>query len=543
MKKLILTITFLILKTKYVLSQSVYMHEAQQDAKESGDISFSGFFLFLVIAGIIWFIKAYVNDIKEKKRIQEEKILKEKSNKLRAQNKAIEILNANRSLSKYIDNEIWREGFIEATYDILYGRPKKMSEDMETLNKQINNIHLFGDYNYNLAAKFNATIKKLGYLARLNFDKFEEKQKEEKKKKALEEKLQKEKEEAEFKRITEIQGCQLQNGGKILTKVIGTGDICVPEGVEIIKTGAFDVCKNITSLKLPDSLKIIEKYAFQDTKLKKIEIPKGVEKIENNAFFCANFEDILFQNSMECLPSGLFSSCRELKNIKLPSNLKSIPPSAFENCWILKKISIPESVKVIGDNAFAGCQSLTEIQLPENLEELGRQCFLGCYGLKQIVIPRKIVGLPEMCFFDSGIENVILNNGLYCIMTNAFGNSDNLEIIIPQTVSVIQYGAFCQCNNLHLIVPSGRKEEFESVCKYCYDLEITEYNLDTNSPIDQDKQNKIDKFIRLQKAKEEYDLFELNQELASKGVIFKTGNPVTDSLFDDSFLLDIDEYY
>lgn len=542
MKKLLLATIACILNAVNVLSQSVYMHEAQQDAKESGEFSFSGFILLLVLAGIIWFINAYIKDVKERKEREHKRVLTEKSNKQAARNKAIAIINANRSISQYIDNDYWRDGFVEATYDILYGRPKQMPEDMETLNKRISHIRMFWSSNYDSAQKFNETIKKIGYLSRLDFDKFVTKQKEEEKKRALEEQFQKEKEEAENNKVKEIQGCQIQNKGKILIKVIGTGDICIPEGVEIIKSRALKECKSITSIQLPTSLKIIEKYAFEYCKLKKLEIPNGVEKIEKDAFFCANFEEITFQNSMEYLPIGIFSSCRELKNIKLPLNLKAIPPSAFEDCWFLNNVSIPETVKVIGDNAFAGCQSLTELQLPQDLEELGRQCFRQCYELKQIEIPQKIVGLPEMCLYDCcGLEKVILSNGLYCIMSDAFGNSSNLEIKIPQTVSLIQSGAFCQCNDLHLVVPSGRKEEFESACKHCYDLEITEYDVDPDILIDQEKDRKIDKFIRLQKAKEERDLFELNQEMASQGVIFKTGNPAIDSIFDDSFLFDMDD--
>ena len=67
MKKLILIVTLCILHAANALGQSVYMHEAQQDAEESGDFSFGGFILLLVVGGIIWFINACIKDAKEKK--------------------------------------------------------------------------------------------------------------------------------------------------------------------------------------------------------------------------------------------------------------------------------------------------------------------------------------------------------------------------------------------------------------------------------------------------------------------------------------------
>lgn len=544
MKKLILIVTLCILHAANALGQSVYMHEAQQDAEESGDFSFGGFILLLVVGGIIWFINACIKDAKEKKEREQKRILKEKSNREIAQNKALNLLNTNKSISIYINNDKWREGFIEATFDTLFGKPKKLDEDMETLNQRINHIRTFWNTSNNSYQRFNDTMQKVGYLARLEFDAFVEKQKEEEKKKQLEAKLEREKEETEKNKIVEKEGCLLQNRGTILIKVVGSGDIFIPEGVEIIKENAFKESQNITTVKLPSTLKTIEKFAFYGCKLHSLEIPSRVEKIEKDAFFCADFEKVVFHNDMEYLPIGIFSTCRDLKYVQLPSRLKAIPPSAFEDCWILKNISIPEAVKVIGDNAFSGCQSLMELQLPENLEELGRQCFRQCYELKHIEIPSKIVGLPEMCLYDCcGLDKVILHDGLYCIMSDAFGNSSNLEIKIPSTVSLIQDSAFCQCNDMHLIVPRGRKDEFETKCKYCYDLEITEYDVNYDKQIDIDREKKIDKFVRLQKAKEEHDLFELNQEMASQGVVFKTGNPAIDSLFDDSFLFDIDDDY
>jgi hypothetical protein len=45
-----------------ILSQAVYMHEAQQDAAEGDSFSFSGFIILAILIGIIWFVSRCIND-------------------------------------------------------------------------------------------------------------------------------------------------------------------------------------------------------------------------------------------------------------------------------------------------------------------------------------------------------------------------------------------------------------------------------------------------------------------------------------------------
>lgn len=64
------------------LSQSVYMHEAQEDASESEPITLSGILATLAFIGIIWLIKTIFNSIQqsaqESKRRNEQRIREEK---------------------------------------------------------------------------------------------------------------------------------------------------------------------------------------------------------------------------------------------------------------------------------------------------------------------------------------------------------------------------------------------------------------------------------------------------------------------------------
>ena len=100
-----------------------------------------------------------------------------------------------------------------------------------------------------------------------------------------------------------------------------------------------------------------EDYKKRDT----IKIPKGVVRIEDQAFY-------------EC----------DAQTIIIPSTVTRIGDSqkwglvyygVFEECENLQSIEIPESVTYIGDKAFKDCKSLKTVTLNEGLTIIKKICF------------------------------------------------------------------------------------------------------------------------------------------------------------------------
>jgi hypothetical protein len=58
----------------------------------------------------------------------------------------------------------------------------------------------------------------------------------------------------------------------------------LPESITEIGTGAFEKCANITTLRLPNSLKYIRSEAFVGTSISSVIIPASVELVEDQAF-------------------------------------------------------------------------------------------------------------------------------------------------------------------------------------------------------------------------------------------------------------------
>lgn len=83
----------------------------------------------------------------------------------------------------------------------------------------------------------------------------------------------------------------------------------LPKSIISINDHAFDGCTNLTYINFPNTLTNIGEYAFNNTKLKNINIPELVSYIDNYAF----------------------ANCANVDSVKIPKSLINIADSAFEN--------------------------------------------------------------------------------------------------------------------------------------------------------------------------------------------------------------------
>lgn len=137
--------------------------------------------------------------------------------------------------------------------------------------------------------------------------------------------------------------------------------------------GGFNGAKDLESITLPSSLKVIGDFAFnmstkngntsiRDTKLKHVYGGENVEKIGDYAF----------------------QRCSALTEFNLSSKLTEIGNYGFAWCSSLPHISGGENIQKLGDWAFGACYSLTELNFGNKITEIGMGAFAYCYSLKTI---------------------------------------------------------------------------------------------------------------------------------------------------------------
>lgn len=140
--------------------------------------------------------------------------------------------------------------------------------------------------------------------------------------------------------------------------------------------------------------------------LKHVEVPEGVEKITDFAFY----------NS-------------EIESVKLPDSIKKIGDEAFSNCHNLKEVNLGNGVKQLGNYVFSWDENLTKIELPPSLQEV------GAYS-----------------FYKSNIKSITLNEGLSNIIQGTFAGTYIEKVYIPGSVKHIGKGAISE-NTKEIIMP------------------------------------------------------------------------------------------
>lgn len=250
------------------------------------------------------------------------------------------------------------------------------------------------------------------------------------------------------------------------TKKIGTmafqgaglcGELLLPEGLTYIGEAAFDNWGTmvdyegghmyLTSLSLPSTLEYIGVTAFRSNKFScELILPESLKKIDDYAF-------------QEC--NGLYGQ------LNLPSGLEELGKGAFTGLTNLSgPLVIPAGVKEISELSGSGFSS---VSLPEGLEIIGQNALGGVgYGGQfevfasniqgELYVPQTVRRIDRGAFAGLQISHAYLPEGLTEIPRDLFKGCDKLidTLKIPSTVKQIRSGVFDGCSSLTaIILPEG----------------------------------------------------------------------------------------
>jgi len=213
------------------------------------------------------------------------------------------------------------------------------------------------------------------------------------------------------------------------------GSLIIPEslGLRVIGPKAFSSCRDFKEITLPDTVTIIDEYAFSG---------------------CSSLSGVYFGRNLRVIGPGAFSSCRALKSIHLPEGVEVIGENAFDGCTQINKLVIPESAKRIGANAFDGCLSLSEIHMPESLSYLGKEAFRATPYLDEKQQEEYVTEGGILVRYNGSEENVTIPSDLKLtgIAGGAFSQMKNLKSVhLPEGLVWISEDSFFECEQLEEI--------------------------------------------------------------------------------------------
>ena len=263
--------------------------------------------------------------------------------------------------------------------------------------------------------------------------------------------------------------------------------VVLHDGVTSIGYSAFEYCEKLATIHMPESITTIGEGAFRYcTSLESITLGIGVTSIGADAFReCSALKDIIIpeENTAFCYMDGILYNNPATQiiwvsdqipvHVTIPEGVTWISSRAFMQREGLISISLPSTLISIEDQAFAYCTGLNEIIIPNGVTRIGGWAFSGS-GLMQIVIPDSVTQMGNGVF--SSCENLIsvqLPSGLNCLESDTFAWCSKLEsIIIPDSITYIGSRAFYDCTNLkNITLPATLSSIYDGAFYNCSSLQ------------------------------------------------------------------------
>ena len=237
-------------------------------------------------------------------------------------------------------------------------------------------------------------------------------------------------------------------------------ELVIPETVTNEETGksytvttigyaAFKLCSQLTSVTLPDTIRVIGGYAFQtawsQSSITSMNLPEGLEeigayglyyipvdfklpstlkRIGDSAFAQSGITEVHFGDAIEAVDNRAFNFCKKLVKAELTKETQNCE-GLYLYCENLAEVTIEDGVTYIPENCFFDCFALTSVVLPDSVTELGKSAFYGC-------------DFSSLDFLDTGSVTTL---GDFC-----FAGNDNLhDIVIPDSVTYVGANQFYWC--------------------------------------------------------------------------------------------------
>lgn len=278
----------------------------------------------------------------------------------------------------------------------------------------------------------------------------------------------------------------------------------------LVRNGVLlKVDPDLVQYTIPPEVKIIGRDAFRNSKIKEIDIPHGVTKIDTCAFFYSEITRISLPETLKVIEDHAFGYCKNLTELTIPKSVTVIGSRAFDElsaCTLtilnecdnekvfrisstafgwhtpkIKEIRVPYGSVAMRYAIKAGVNVTTS---PCGREKFGNPkkyryiddvfCCSGStlheyFGRQDVVqVPKGIRTIGKGAFEFSKVKKVCLPSSVKTIDKDAFAYSKQLDEVIGDSVEKIDRWAFHSCESLNRV-------EFPNL-RQCYDISFENCN-------------------------------------------------------------------
>lgn len=173
--------------------------------------------------------------------------------------------------------------------------------------------------------------------------------------------------------------------------------VSLPEGIVKIGDEAFARCISLEKVNIPQSVSELGKNPFVGLGSEVVANSSASFVIDSKVLYDASRTRLvacLTDAAMVIVPKtvhtiGSLAFCRrsKLKKVQLPEGLDRIGRDAFSDCDALEEIVIPSSVTTIDAYAFGGCGNLKKVTFLNTVKHLSRTAFSDDDALLSITVP------------------------------------------------------------------------------------------------------------------------------------------------------------
>ncbi len=245
------------------------------------------------------------------------------------------------------------------------------------------------------------------------------------------------------------------------------GIINIPESLEIINDYAFAGTKIIGDLNLPklkhvgayafggskifsfvfnSGIKHIGEGAFSGTLLTKVDLPTPPDTIYTNTFACKELKEVKFGEGLQRLESEIFGNYSP-EIIELPQSLIELAADALPAKYI-QSIEPEDGIRYVGGVAYQVAEDREEYTIKAGTQSIAEELF-AWRPVKKVMVPNSVTIVGERAFAGSSIESLPVMEGVTEWPDQLFYSCQNLaRITIPEHITRIGYSVFEYCSSL-----------------------------------------------------------------------------------------------